>query len=245
MGQQQTCNGPSDLHASSAARKPSHASRDRGPSLTPRQRVEGASHDSKCQRTSQVLDQYPPFCRLHCALHGRGTWFAKCSLDGVTDGEDLAVKGSKYTNPDHQLRRSLVDAVAAADGDPDEAAELVLRTLNDRHIISYGPPEAVKLLAPAGRALMIMLERPHVTVSEMASVLGVSQGNASTAISALVQGKVIIRTRTGGGNQYEVSPEALREHPDVTRLLTAITSALGLQVLPVPGDKQEDPQKVL
>lgn len=144
----------------------------------------------------------------------------------------MAVKTPDYVNPDHQLRRSLQDAVEAAGGDPEASAELLLRTLNDHHVISYGPPNAVRLLAPAGRALMIMLERPHVTVSEMASVLGVSQGNAGSAIAALVEGKVVTRTRTGGGNHYEVEPEALREHPDVTRLLTAITSALGLKLVP-------------
>lgn len=104
--------------------------------------------------------------------------------------------------------------------------EEVLKTLDEYRIISYGAPDALKLFTPQGRALMLLMEDPDLTVRELAVLLGITEGNATVAISALVKANLVVRTKVGGRNRYNFAPEGLCNHPDVSRFLAAITPVI-------------------
>jgi hypothetical protein len=132
------------------------------------------------------------------------------------------IGSSEWVNPDHLMRRPLEKALDGVDN-VGVVVEEVLKTLDEYRIISYGAPDALKLLTPQGRALMLLMENPDLTVRELSVMLGVAESNATMAISALVKANLVVRTKVGGRNQYNFSFEGLCNHPDVSRFLAAIT----------------------
>jgi hypothetical protein len=137
------------------------------------------------------------------------------------------ISSNEWVNPDHMLRRPLEKALDGIGVDEfGVVVEEVLKTLDEYRIISYGAPDALKLFTPQGRALMLLMEDPDLTVRELAVLLGITEGNATVAISALVKANLVVRTKVGGRNRYNFAPEGLCNHPDVSRFLAAITPVI-------------------
>ncbi len=119
---------------------------------------------------------------------------------------------------DHVLRRPLEAAVESAGSTgAADVAEAVLRALDEQRIIAYTPRDALAILTPAGRVLVIVAENPHVTLREISVALGVTEANVAKSVGKLVASNVIARTKVNGRNTYEVNAQGVNSHPDIVR----------------------------
>ena len=155
--------------------------------------------------------------------------FGQCTVYGVTNKGPSDDPSVDPEDPNyHALRASLTLAANSVESDNlDDVVEAMLGALNDARLISYAPVDVLKLLTPAGRALMVLMEKPDLTQRELAVVLGISEGTATTTVSALVQANLLVRTKVSRKNHYRFDPEALCKHPDISRFLAAITPVVG------------------
>jgi hypothetical protein len=129
---------------------------------------------------------------------------------------------------DHVLRRPLEAAVESAGSTgAADVAEAVLRALDEQRIIAYTPRDALAILTPAGRVLVIVAENPHVTLREISVALGVTEANVAKSVGKLVASNVIARTKVNGRNTYRVNLDVLESHPDLRRYGQVLASLQG------------------
>ncbi len=126
------------------------------------------------------------------------------------------------------LRRPLEAAVESAGSTgAADVAEAVLRALDEQRIIAYTPRDALAILTPAGRVLVIVAENPHVTLREISVALGVTEANVAKSVGKLVASNVIARTKVNGRNTYRVNLDVLESHPDLRRYGQVLASLQG------------------
>lgn len=108
----------------------------------------------------------------------------------------------------------------------DEIAVEVLLALSAMGVISYSTNVGIKLLTPAGRVLVSLMERPNMTMRELSLYLGTTEANVLKQVTALVKANVIARTKVKGRNTYRLNLETALNIPDITRFYCSITEAL-------------------
>lgn len=129
----------------------------------------------------------------------------------------------------HVLSRPLEATVADGLDRDLTAGELtheILTRLSEMGVIAYAPKGTLSLLTPAGRLLIVLMERPEVTMRELGVFLGCTEANVMRAVSQLVKANIITRTKVKGRNRYRFNSSEGFRHPDITRFYAAITRTL-------------------
>lgn len=132
---------------------------------------------------------------------------------------------------DHVLRQPLERIVARAISDNAETAQIVesvLTELDEQNLIYYKPRNTMNLFTPAGRVLVMLLERPGLTVREMSVSLGCSTASIIKSLSLLDKDGLLVRKKQDGRYEYRIKPEAATEHQDLRRLVRVIAAAIRL-----------------
>lgn len=130
---------------------------------------------------------------------------------------------------DHVLRQPLERIVARAIIDGAETAQIVesvLTELDEQNLIYYKPRNAMNLFTPAGRVLVMLLERPGLTVREMSVSLGCSTASIIKSLSLLDKDGLLVRQKKDGRYEYRILPDAAVTHQDLRRLVRVIAKAL-------------------
>lgn len=131
---------------------------------------------------------------------------------------------------DHVLREPLEKVVAQAianNAETKELVETILLELDEQNLIAYTPRTKVNLFTPAGRLLVMLIERPGLTIREMSVSLGCSTTAIAHALSLLDKDKLITRTKIKGRYEYRVNNQTSRYHPDLRRLIRSLKDILG------------------
>jgi len=131
---------------------------------------------------------------------------------------------------DHVLREPLEKVVAQAianNAKTKELVETILLELDEQNLIAYTPRTKVNLFTPAGRLLVMLIERPGLTIREMSVSLGCSTTAIAHALSLLDKDKLITRTKIKGRYEYRVNNQTSRYHPDLRRLIRSLQDILG------------------
>lgn len=128
----------------------------------------------------------------------------------------------------HVLSRPIYE-VLSANGvtDPAELTELLLETLDLHGVIEYAPVRTPQLLTNAGRVLVTVALRPEASLDELSLVTGCGTGTVTAAISALVEGSLVARTKVGRRNRYEIVTAVTQNHPDSRRFGAVVGPLLG------------------
>lgn len=130
---------------------------------------------------------------------------------------------------DHVLREPLEKVVAQAianNANTKELVESILLELDEQHLIAYTPRSKVNLFTPAGRLLVMLIERPGLTIREMSVSLGCSTTAVAKALSLLDKDKMITRTKVKGRYEYRLNYKNARYHPDLRRLIRTIKAII-------------------
>ena len=98
--------------------------------------------------------------------------------------------------------------------------------LEELRIVSYQRSDVLPLLSVAGRVLVLVMERPDMTMREMAVRLGTADTNVSRAVSKLARFDLITRHRVGRRNNYRVNRDEVMAHPDIWRLMAAVDGVM-------------------
>lgn len=126
---------------------------------------------------------------------------------------------------DHPLKtplHSAIEDVLQADSvSADDVTEKVLKTLDERGVIQYAPPDTLALLSATGRVFVCIANNPNLTIRETAMMLGVTESNVNRSVSRLVEAGVIARTKLKGRNVYKIDVENARNHPDIQKFYQA------------------------
>jgi predicted transcriptional regulator len=88
------------------------------------------------------------------------------------------------------------------------------------------PQNIVSLLTPYGRVLILLIERPGLTVREMSVFLGVTETNITKAITKLQSEDLIARTKVNGRFEYSIVFENAENHSDIRRLISFISKII-------------------
>jgi DNA-binding transcriptional ArsR family regulator len=124
---------------------------------------------------------------------------------------------------DHVLRRPIENIIKInTSRSSEQIAEELLIYLSDIGMIQYAPKDAIKLLTPAGRVMVALIERPSMTMRELALYLGTTESGVMKHVLALVKANVIARTKVKGHNMYRLNLDEALQHPDIARLYTGI-----------------------
>lgn len=130
---------------------------------------------------------------------------------------------------DHVLREPLERAVANAlanNADLKGLVESVLLELDEQNLISYKPKSSINLFTPAGRLVIMLMERPCLTVREMSVTLGCSQTAVIKALSVLDREKLIKRRKVKGRYEYSLDYGKLKNHAELRRLIRVLSTLL-------------------
>ena len=79
------------------------------------------------------------------------------------------------------------------------------------------------LLTPLTRTLLAIAEHPNATLTELSSYVVAGPQRVSRAVSSLAKAGLIVRTKVGRRNQYQVNVEAVTQATDIKRLLKILT----------------------
>jgi len=126
---------------------------------------------------------------------------------------------------DHVLRQPLEKVVAQAianNADVKELVESILLELDEQNLITYAAKSKVNLFTPAGRLLVMLVERPGLTVREMSVTLGCSETAVIRALALLGKDRMITRTKVSGRYEYRINYKSARYHPDLRRLIRTV-----------------------
>lgn len=130
---------------------------------------------------------------------------------------------------DHVLREPLERAVATAlanKADLKGLVEAVLLELDEQNLIAYKAKSSINLFTPAGRLVMMLMERPGLTVREMSVTLGCSQTAVIKALSVLDRERLAKRKKVNGRYEYSLDYNKLKEHAELRRLIRVLSSLM-------------------
>jgi predicted transcriptional regulator len=127
------------------------------------------------------------------------------------------------------LREPLERAVAVAlanNADLKGLVESVLLELDEQNLIAYKPKSSVNFFTPAGRLVMMLMERPGLTVREMSVTLGCSQTAVIKGLSVLEREKLTKRKKVNGRYEYSLNYGKLKDHAELRRLIRVISTLM-------------------
>ncbi len=125
-----------------------------------------------------------------------------------------------------------ISRVLAKQGLGNEVTEEVMAELEAIRLIAFQRKDVLPLLSVAGRVLVMVMERPDMTIREIAIRVGVVESNVSRAISSLAKAGLVSRRRVGRSNRYKTNMTAVLEHPDVWRLLEVVDGRFAVDMAP-------------
>lgn len=125
------------------------------------------------------------------------------------------------------LRGQLASAIEPISGsDTERIVDTVLRTLEQQKVVSYAKVGDIKLLSPAGRVFVAVLENPSMTQRALSIYLGMHEQQVQKAIKSLENAGLLVTTKLGTKKNASLkSVEALR-HPDITRFFDVISKVV-------------------
>lgn len=85
--------------------------------------------------------------------------------------------------------------------------------------------QELRLLSPAGRVILVIAEGGLPTLADIGFRVGLTGGQVSRLVSSLVEARIVARTKVKSRNRYHLDLNALREHPDIIRLLDLTAEA--------------------
>lgn len=95
----------------------------------------------------------------------------------------------------------------------------VLESLDEQNIISYNTRFTTNIVTPFGRILLLLMERPNLTIREMSVVLGVTESNINKAVSKLLTDKLITKKQRNGRYEYSVDYDVAKQHQDIRQVI--------------------------
>lgn len=134
---------------------------------------------------------------------------------------------------DHHLRGALEKVVKdtiQAGGDLETLINSILVELDDQNIIDYAPKSAINLLTPSGRLLALLMNKPGLSVREMATSLGVTQQAITKGLVSLAANRLVARTKVSGRYVYQIDTENAAYHPDLKRLILMVAKISSTQI---------------
>lgn len=140
------------------------------------------------------------------------------------------VKGYYVTNTEGQRSHVVANAISRVmerRGLGDDITEEVMQALDDIHLVSYQRKGVLPLLSVSGRVLVMVMEYPDMTMRDIAVRLGTVESNVSRSVTQLSKAGLISRTRVGRNNHYRINADVVIGHPDIWRLLSAVSGHLG------------------
>lgn len=137
------------------------------------------------------------------------------------------MKSRHESRKDHVLRTPL-EAKLSRVVDNEELVkklvEEVLESLDEQNIIAYNQRFNTNILTPFGRMLVVLMERPNLTIREMSVVLGVTESNINKAVTKLLEDGLITKKQNNGRYEYAVNYETSSEHQDIRQLVRFIST---------------------
>lgn len=133
---------------------------------------------------------------------------------------------TKNSYRSHVVEDAIAQVLAGKGITDESVAEDVMIALEELRIVSYQRSDVLPLLSVAGRVLVLIMERPDMTMREMAVRLGTADTNVSRAVSKLARFNLVTRHRVGRRNNYRVNREEVLAHPDIWRLLAAVDGVM-------------------
>lgn len=129
------------------------------------------------------------------------------------------------------LREPLERAIATAianNADLKGLVESVLLELDEQNLIAYKSKSSINMFTPAGRMVMMLMERPGLTVREISVTLGCSQTAVIKALSVLDREKLVKREKIKGRYEYYLNYSNLKKHAELRRLIRVISTLINL-----------------
>jgi DNA-binding transcriptional regulator GbsR (MarR family) len=135
------------------------------------------------------------------------------------------MKSRHESKKDHVLRTPLEATLSRVVDDKElvkQLAEEVLQSLDEQNIISYNPRFSTNIVTPFGRMLLLLMERPNLTIREMSVILGVTESNINKAVTKLLSDELVFKKQNNGRYEYSVNYEIAKEHQDIRQLVRFI-----------------------
>lgn len=140
------------------------------------------------------------------------------------------MKSRHESRKDHVLRSPLEATLSRVVENEElvkKLVEEVLQSLDEQNLISYNPRFNTNIVTPFGRILLLLIERPNLTIREMSVVLGVTESNINKAVTKLLDDGLIKKKQNNGRYEYSVDYQVAKEHQDirqVVRFLSILSS---------------------
>lgn len=135
------------------------------------------------------------------------------------------MKSPYESRRDHALRGPLEATVSSVVADNELVKRIVsevLMSLDEQNIISYMPRSTINLLTPFGRTIVLLSERPNLTLREMSVFLGVTEASMHKSVTKLMEDKLVNKRKNNGRYEYSLNADAVAGHSDVRRLFALI-----------------------
>lgn len=135
------------------------------------------------------------------------------------------MKSRHESRKDHVLRSPLEATLARVVENKEllvVIVEEVLESLDEQNIISYNPRFTTNIVTPFGRILLLLMERPNLTIREMSVVLGVTESNINKAVTKLLGDKLITKKQSNGRYEYAVDYDIAKQHQDIRQVVRFI-----------------------
>lgn len=137
------------------------------------------------------------------------------------------MKSRHESKKDHVLRTPLEATLSRTVEDKElvkKLVEEVLQSLDEQNIISYGNKFSTNIVTPFGRILILLMEKPRLTIREMSVTLGVTESNINKAVSKLLEDGLINKQQNNGRYEYSVDFTIAKTHQDIRQLVRFIST---------------------
>lgn len=139
------------------------------------------------------------------------------------------MKSRHESRKDHVLRSPLEATISRVVENEElvkQLVEEVLQSLDEQNIISYNPRFKTNIVTPFGRMLLLLIERPNLTIREMSVILGVTESNINKAVTKLLDDGLVNKKQNNGRYEYSVNYSVAKEHQDIRQVVRFISTLL-------------------
>ncbi len=127
----------------------------------------------------------------------------------------------------HDIKRLIEESLAKSGVKDSGAIEDLLEVLESEKIFKYSQAETISILSTAGRVMVVLAEDPTMTSRSISQYLNLSETMIEKTLKALAYEGLIIKTKVGRQNVYEITTEKTKNHPDIRHLKIALGPLLG------------------
>ena len=127
-------------------------------------------------------------------------------------------------NPYEVLHGQLARAIEPLCAESSErVVDIVLRTLEQQRIVSYGKTSDIRLLSSAGRVFVAVLENPGLTQRALSQYLGLHEPQVFKSLKTLQQAGLLVTTNSGKKKTFKLCGLEALHHPDISRFFDVIS----------------------